>query len=672
MKNVKLKRLSLLNFKGVRRFDSEFGDENLIYGQNASGKSTLMDAFLWLCFRKDAQGRTDHEIKTLDAHNQPIHRLEHEVTGEFMVNNQPVELKRVYREKWVKKKGNKTEDFTGHEVEHFWNGVPLSETEYKAKVSELFDESVFRLVTNVAYFNSLDWQKRREVLVELAGEVSDEDVLNEIKNDDNAHLVAWLAEALNQKKTVDQFSKEIAVKKKRIKDELILLPARIDEAKRNLPDLSKLPEVESEIQTFKADLQLIENQLNNISEAAKAEQQKKVNLIREQGSVGTLLRALEDKEREKYRDEVNDLKIKFQNTSHVLESQKEKIRQISKDLEYARREVETAKQRRAMTINEWKAINARKLEFKEDEFSCPTCRREYETWDIDAKKKELIENFNEAKSKDLAANVAKGKEIAEMIKTASGKVSGLEAKLDAAKSEVSNLESEYKKSKKNYDNFVSAGTEAMTVFKGSNAEYVSLKERFNQLQIEIDEDPTEQDNSSLLVLKKELQDKIDVLYKEMPSRDTHKQMEQRIADLEVQEGELNEELANLEHLDFVIQSFTKQKMDEVERRVNDKFELVKFKMFDLQINGGLKETCVTLINGVPYSAANTAAQVQAGLDIINTLSNHFGITGPVWIDNRESVTDLPATDCQLISLIVSPQDKELRFESSHKAMEVVA
>lgn len=672
MKNVKLKRLSLLNFKGVRRFDSEFGDENLIYGQNASGKSTLMDAFLWLCFRKDAQGRTDHEIKTLDAHNQPIHRLEHEVTGEFMVNNQPVELKRVYREKWVKKKGNKTEDFTGHEVEHFWNGVPLSETEYKAKVSELFDESVFRLVTNVGYFNSLDWQKRREVLVELAGEVSDEDVLNEIQNDDNAHLVAWLAEALNQKKTVDQFSKEIAVKKKRIKDELILLPARIDEAKRNLPDLSKLPEVESEIQTFKADLQLIENQLTNISEAAKAEQQKKVNLIREQGSVGTLLRALEDKEREKYRDEVNDLKIKVQNTSHVLESQKEKVRQISKDLEYARREAETAEQRRAMAINEWKAINARKLEFKEDEFSCPTCRREYETWDIDAKKKELIENFNEAKSKDLAANVAKGKEIAEMIKTASGKVSGLEAKLDAAKSEVSNLESEYKKSKKNYDNFVSAGTEAMTVFKGSNAEYVSLKERFNQLQIEIDKDPTEQDNSSLLVLKKELQDKIDVLYKEMPSRDTHKQMEQRIAVLEVQEGELNEELANLEHLDFVIQSFTKQKMDEVERRVNDKFELVKFKMFDLQINGGLKETCVTLINGVPYSAANTAAQVQAGLDIINTLSNHFGITGPVWIDNRESVTDLPATDCQLISLIVSPQDKELRFESSHKAMEVVA
>ena len=188
MKNVKLMELSLLNFKGIRKIRVRFGDETYVYGRNATGKTTLMDAFLWLCFRKDSQGRTDHEIKTLDSNNQPYRKLEHEVTGMFEVDGEKIELKRVYREKWVKKRGSAKEEFTGHEVEHFWNGVPLSETEYKAKIAELFDENVFRLVTNTSYFNSLKWQDRREVLVQIAGEVSDDEVFAQVSTLDNKRI----------------------------------------------------------------------------------------------------------------------------------------------------------------------------------------------------------------------------------------------------------------------------------------------------------------------------------------------------------------------------------------------------------------------------------------------------------------------------------------------------
>ena len=101
-------------------------------------------------------------------------------------------------------------------------------------------------------------------------------------------------------------------------------------------------------------------------------------------------------------------------------------------------------------------------------------------------------------------------------------------------------------------------------------------------------------------------------------------------------------------------------MDTLEQRINGRFKLVKFKMFEEQINGGKTETCITLINGVPYSDANTASKIQAGIDIINTLSEHYDIKAPIWVDNKESVVKLPYTECQLINLIVSAEDSKLR------------
>src|SRR6185503_20708469 len=103
-------------------------------------------------------------------------------------------------------------------------------------------------------------------------------------------------------------------------------------------------------------------------------------------------------------------------------------------------------------------------------------------------------------------------------------------------------------------------------------------------------------------------------------------------------------------------------------RINGRFKVVQFKMFETQINGGEVETCTTLINGVPYADANTAAKIQAGLDIINTLSDHYGVQAPVWVDNRESVVSLPETNCQLINLIVSAKHKKLTVSSAKEEM----
>ena len=83
------------------------------------------------------------------------------------------------------------------------------------------------------------------------------------------------------------------------------------------------------------------------------------------------------------------------------------------------------------------------------------------------------------------------------------------------------------------------------------------------------------------------------------------------------------------------------------------FKFVKFRMFNQLINGGTEPTCETLVSGVPYSSANNAGKINAGIDIINTFSKFYGIFAPIWVDNAESVNSIENTWSQIIKLYVT-------------------
>src|SRR5690606_25619917 len=181
--NILLKKLTLTNFKGIRSFKVDFNEETTnILGRNEAGKTTLMDSFLWLFFGKDSTDRKDFEIKTLDENNRPYHKLDHEVSLVFDVDGQIIVPRRTLREKWVTKRGERNEVFSGHETHFFWNDVPCKAEEYAAKVSGLLNEGVFKLITNTTYFNALKWQERRQVLLSIAGNISDTEVLDSLMN----------------------------------------------------------------------------------------------------------------------------------------------------------------------------------------------------------------------------------------------------------------------------------------------------------------------------------------------------------------------------------------------------------------------------------------------------------------------------------------------------------
>jgi len=212
MKTVKIVKLSLLNFKGIRNLEIQVSEKQKIYGDNRTGKTTLVDAFTWLLFGKDSTDRKDFNIKTLDSENNVIEKLDHEVTGAFEVNNETIVLRRVFREKWVTRRGSETPELQGHETLFFWNDVPLQAGEYQAKVDSIISEQTLKMITSPLYFNSLKWQDRRNILTTIAGNVSDTDIAGSRK--DFQELLAIMGS-----KSLEEYKKELAAKRKSLTDE---------------------------------------------------------------------------------------------------------------------------------------------------------------------------------------------------------------------------------------------------------------------------------------------------------------------------------------------------------------------------------------------------------------------------------------------------------------------
>ena len=659
-----LAKLKFTNFKNFREKTIRFNQEvTNIFGQNNAGKTTLFDGFLWLLFGKDSTDRKDFEIKTLDENYEAFHRLEHEVEGTFYIDGVETVLRRALREKWTKKKGATKDEFTGHETTYFWNDVPLKLEDYQAKVSGLMNEQLFKLLTNTNYYNGLKWQERRNILLAIAGSIDDVVILDKIATVDNKAAIALLTNALNQKKSIKEFELEIGAKKKKIRDEKELLPSRIQEAHLALPEAENYDLILSNINVVKNDIDTVETFLNTKSEAAKAYQNQITEYIKQRGVISSNMLSIEHKEK----DNVQQKKL----TREQFIGEKRRLVTTKTD-EVARLRLsynnETARSNKlvaekAALAEKHELVNAESLNFKEGEFACPACKRALEESDIDAKKTELINNFNKSKSERLNEIVTIGVCLANEIEAIRVSLGNITAKGNTLNAEITVLNNEIAELQTEHERLCNTEAEQAIEALANNTAFQQFKNEYARLSELIDTPYAEEDNSSMRQRKQDLQTQLNDLNKQYGTKEQRERQLQRIKTLQDQESTMAQQLADLEATEFTIQAFTKVKMDILESRINSRFSIAKFKMFDRQINGGEVEDCITLINGVPYPDANTAAKIQCGLDIINTLSAHYNIYAPVWVDNRESVTDLPETSSQIINLIVSPLDKKLRVTS---------
>lgn len=631
---MKLSEIMLNNFKGIKFINFEFdGNDASIYGDNATGKTTIFDSLCWLLFGKDSLDRADFEIKTL-VNGEPLHNVNHEVEATFSNDDGTgFTLKRIYREKYSNPRGGETK-LTGHTTDYFINEVPVKEKEYKAFINNMINEDVFKLITNPLYFNEqYSWQNRRKLLLEMCGDVDDESVIN--SRDD----LKRLAQLLNGH-TVEEQKKIVAAKKTAINKELDMIPIRIDEAVRNKP------EIVSDKTKLTQDIQVILNGIDEL-EKEKAIINNGFEATEKQSKMREINRQLEARRSEVLSDYKKDKRALRSNYElslmqlKSLEAERDRYCDRHNDLN---RDIDLENKRIEKLQDEFNSFNNQKF----DTVNCPTCGQPYP----DEKRAELETIFNTQKSTNL-------EEWQKLIDSAKAmKQSYMEqqdimaVKIDGLTNQIVDKQKEYDRQFKYYEKLQEPNIEDDPVYKDLKAELFIL---------ELD-DGNEADDDKLLKLDtelKELKSKKLVLETELNKFKMTADIDTRIAELEAQRQKLAEEKNLLDETSFLIDEFVKVKVDLLEQSINSHFEYARFKMFNVLVNGNIEECCETTYKGVPYRSMNNAARMNVGLDIINALTKFYNVTAPVFIDNAEAVTDFIKCNSQTIKLVVDADFKTL-------------
>lgn len=648
MKEVFLKKLILKNFKKIQDLTVEFTDKNtFICGGNGTGKTTLQDAFLWLLFGKDSTNRADtnFNIKTLGEDGKPILHLVHSVTGVLSINGRDIELQRNYVEKWGS--GVNAGVLQNHATEFYLNGVKLkTKKEYDAEVAAILPEDVFRMITNPLYFPTMKAQDQKAMLLEMAGNVTNEEVAN--INPKFQELISLISG-----RTLEQLAKEIASKKSAIKDELKGIPGRIDSVRDAMPESEDWTVLEQEIADKKEKIKDIDSQLADKSKQIEAEFKAKSELQKQIGNKKLAKSQRENEIRQNANKSYHDVLDNISKLEYQVKSKDAEISRKQEDHSRIKANIEALNNDLEVLRGKFYAIDAETLQYPEGAFICPTCKRELEVEDIQAKQQELQDNFNLNKANRLKAVQNEGKEKAAKVEELKKQCSIIQATITQLSNEKEILVHNINECKGNMPE--EQDTQKIIL---SDPTRLSLSNEIVDLENQLKAEAKPIDTTELKEAKAILSEAIDELNKKLGKRDTIERSNKVIEDLEDRRDKNNEALAEQERLEFLVQDFQKEKDNKLMERINGMFSLVKFSFISEKLNGNEAITCFCSVDGVPFADVNNASKINAGLDIINAICRSVGITAPIFIDNRESVNDLIPTMSQVINLVVS-KDKSL-------------
>ena len=641
---IKIFSLKLKNFKGIKELKIDFNCQNTnIYGANATGKTTIFDAFKWLFFDKDSSDRKDFNIKTLDNNNNPIHFLEHEVEAILVIDGVDMTFKKVLQEKWVKKRGESDREFSGHETNYWIDEVPVKKKDYEEKINSLIPESLFKLITDPSYFNNqLKWTERRELLINISGaNISDDEIL------DSKEEFKTIKDNL-EGRSIDDYKKVVQAKIKDLNKEKETIPVRIDELTNTLITEHNIDykEIEEQKEEYNKQLNNIELEMTDIQTKAKENMK-----IADQLTIAKKeLADFKLKKETEYSQKYSICLINLQNEKKIIENT---IRLKQEEDSDRLLRIQSDQKRKEELYKKWDEVSKTALEFDPNSFICPTCKREYETDKKEEIKKQFEDNLNIHKKSEQEAINREGQAINIRLDEntkAREKIQQELPRLNNKLEEINNKIAEIEKAKETDNSF---DVTSLPEYSNKIKEIEELEEKVKNL--------TNGDISYLQNKKAEITEKINKLNKTLNERETQEKTKQRIAELQASEEDIANKIQELEGQQYALEEFTKTKVELLENAINSKFELVKFRLFDTQINGGLVECCDTLVNGVPYADVNNAHKILAGLDVINTLVKFYNTSAPIFIDNRESINEIDYIGTQIISLVVTT-DPKLRIE----------
>lgn len=667
---IKLKSLRLENFKGTKALDIVFSNKTQISGQNASGKTTIFDAFTWLLFNKNSAGEEKFNIRPLDENGNRIDNVEIKVAAVLDVDGKEVELSKVQKQNWVTKRGTQNKELQGNVNSFEIDGYPKSEAEYKAYISELVAEDLFKMLTNPQHFVNMKWKDQRDILMKFVSDISDVELAQQ--KPEFADLLTELEKAPSTDDIQKKFSKALSEWKKKQTE----IPVRIDELSKSLVSVDV-----AEMELAKADLERkiaeIDEKISNSGSAVDSLCGESMEL---QFAINAMYTEANDKlaherrqlESIKYEAEnifnethqsISEINRKIANNQTVIAMQEEKKPDINKRF----------KDNQAKVFDETPYLfDESAWVFDENSTVCSLCGQSYPAEKIaeikadfecrkanakaDAEKKltDARERFNADKEAVKKAINEEAGAIKAKIEELTNENKTLESQLDALRKDETDA-----LSKKNQIEKQIAELPVKPDMSG-NAEYQQKKARYDELEKQI---AGLKDTTSVADTFKEERKayvaELDAVKAEIAKASRNVEIEERIGELEEEQKEVAQKVADQEKMLYLLEQFIKAKMMMISESINKHFEMVDFLLFKNQLNGGMTETCECMYKGVPYSSLNTAAKIQCGLDIIRSLSNLYDVYCPVFIDNRESCTNIPDMKCQVISMYVAPECKEL-------------
>lgn len=672
-----LKSLHLENFKGIRNLDVKFSNKTKVKGQNAAGKTTIFDAFTWLLFNKSSAGEEKFNVRPLDKDGKRIDNVEIKVVGVIDVDGKEVELSKVQKQNWVKKRGTDTVTLQGNVNSFEIDGYPKSEADFKAYVSGLAQsEDMFKLLTNPQYFSSLKWKDQRDILMKLVAGVSDVELA---KTDSKyAPLINELEKASSTDDIRAKFSKALSEWKKKQSE----IPVRIDEAEKSKIDVDV-----AEQELAKVDLvrriaecgKKMENAGSALGDLRSKEMQLQFDMS---GMEQTMNRELSNK-RSIMDAELRDCKNELEHFAVTI-SLKEK--QIS-DNEKAITDADAERKKLGEQYNSEKAkafdetpylFDESKWIFDESTTVCSLCGQKLPADKIEQLKADFEERktkakadakrkLNDSKSDFITQKESNLEEIKADGFAKKNLIEELTKKNADLQMEIDSLKKQEQGTLTNKEELCKLLSEIPEEDDYSqNEEYVKLKAEHDKILADIaklESEGADKVVTDLKAKKADMQSQLDEVNKVIAQAANNVAIDDRIETLRDEQKEIGQKVADQEQMLYLLEEFIRFKLNKVSESINSHFKTVNFKLFEMQLNGGMKDCCECTVNGVPYSALNSGHRIVAGLDIIRSLSELYGVSVPIFVDNAESLNEfnVPDMDAQLILLSVT-EDKQLKVE----------
>lgn len=663
---MKLLQLSLSNFKGIDKLTLKPNGGSIdIYGANASGKTTIVDAITWLLIDKDSQDKSPAAfgIKTLDENGNVIHCNEHTVEGEFMTGTDNIfTLRKVYKEKWTSKRGSSETNLTGHSTDYYWDEEPVSAGEYKDRMEAIMPERMFKMLTLPNYFPELlHWTERRDILTELAGDIETDDVINR-----NPGLNGY--KELLDGKSEDAQKKILKQRKKKLKEELDNIPSRIDEAQGFIQEVEGVNDAEKSIEALKE---------------TKVKYQEELGQAKAGGGVAELNVKVQEIEAEKSKahnehqkqvdESLSDARKKVSDLESRVDESEAELREATREYQEVKRDIEDAEEAAEKISEDLEAAQDMtpdpKPEPNDGSDVCPYCEQEMpkkdDEGDHEQHYQKYLKDFNAkkaAKIKELKADFEQGQivvdDLYKQLKQKEQAGAKARAKDSQRKSALEKTKQELEQRKQNAPEFDAEPFDQrqQVILDKISAIKSSRKEQIEEIEGRI----------------REVEQQIEKHQQVIHQAQTNQRYRDRIKELREMQKKYGSELNDVEAGLRMIEQFGRTKAELITEKVNGLFDIVNWKLFKDQLNEGVTEICEATVNGVPYSEGlNNAARIAAGIDIIETLSRHYEKSAPVCVDNAEAITDIPETDLQVIALYVSGEDRKLRVEQQERQLAAV-